>query len=176
MMVTARLTVAVLLIVSLWAPSASATVIFQDTFTDTDGVDLDAHTPDTGTSWTEFTITGSSQLGINTNALISETSNSGQGSAFSADGTYGTADYKVTATFSDIGTGISTVNAWIGCRYVNSGGVDGYFASIAEPDNTNDVRIYRLIMAPAPRLARRKIRLQPTTMCSSWNATGRILD
>lgn len=143
----------VVLMLLLWAPSAQAATIFQDAFTDTDGVDLDAHTPDIGTSWTEVALVGSNQLGILSNTLQSETGNSGQGSFWTAQGTYSSADYTVTLTVVDVGSGIGTVSWWIGCRIVNSGGIDGYAAAIADPGNTNDVRIYRLDNGTATKIS-----------------------
>lgn len=134
-------------------PSWAVTTIFSDTFTDTNGVDLDAHTPDTGTSWTEINLTGANQLGILSNTLQSETTNSAQGSMWSADGTYSTANYTVTITCTDCGAGISSVAWWIGCRLNNTGGWDGYIAAIADATNTNDARIYRLDNGAATKIS-----------------------
>lgn len=127
----------------LASPAWSAT-IFNDTFTDTDGTDLVAHTPDTGTSWTEIHDTGTQVLGISSNVVIPETTSSTRGAVNSADATYSTADYTVTATFGTVTGGASDGVAWIGCRFDNTGGWDGYLAGIIQPDNTNDVRIYRI--------------------------------
>lgn len=133
------------LILWLLLPSAAhAATIFHDTFTGPNGTNLEAHTPEIGTSWTEEYSTATGQIDIQSNTIQSEYSGGSDGSFQKANGTYPHGNYTVTAVFSTIDNGSGARNAWIGCRYANSGGFDGYFASIAQQPNTNDVVIYRV--------------------------------
>lgn len=72
--------------------------VFADNFTDSDGVTLQSHTPDTGTSWTRLWGTAAGvDIEINTNRARSDgTLNSGV--IYTADATYPSADYDVTFT------------------------------------------------------------------------------
>lgn len=71
---------------------------FVDNFTDTDGVVLQSHTPNTGTSWTMLWQTSAGvDAEINTNRCRSDgTLNAGV--IYTADATYPSADYDVTCT------------------------------------------------------------------------------
>jgi hypothetical protein len=75
--------------------------IFSDTFADTDGVVLQSHTPDVGTSWTRLWGSAAGvDAEINTNRCRSDgTLNSGV--IYTADATYPSADYDITWT--DVG-------------------------------------------------------------------------
>lgn len=91
---------------------AGADVLFDDTFTDTDGVLLDAHTPDTGTSWTQVYQNGGSGCSNDPDLQISGTGTlesdcddiSTAGSGYQADTTYTSADYQVQYDCTDCGT------------------------------------------------------------------------
>src|SRR5688572_19436963 len=71
---------------------------FVDNFTDTDGVTLQNHPPNTGTSWTMLWQTSAGvDAEINTNGCRSDgTLNAGV--IYTADATYPSADYDVTCT------------------------------------------------------------------------------
>src|SRR5688572_21716850 len=71
---------------------------FVDNFTDTDGVVIQNHTPDTGTSWTVLWQTSAGvDAEINTNRCRSDgTLNAGV--IYTADATYPSADYDITCT------------------------------------------------------------------------------
>ena len=71
--------------------------IFSDTFTDTDGVLLQSHVPDTGTSWTRLWGTTNTNAEINTNRCRSD-GDLNSGVMYTADGTYPSADYDITCT------------------------------------------------------------------------------
>jgi hypothetical protein len=71
--------------------------IFADNFTGTDGTLLDAHAPDTGTSWTRLWGTAGTNAEINTNRVRSD-GDLNSGVMYTADGTYPSADYDITCT------------------------------------------------------------------------------
>lgn len=71
--------------------------IFADNFTDTDGVLLQNHTPNTGTAWTRLWGDTGVDAEINSNQCRSDgTLNAG--CMYTADGTYPSADYDITCT------------------------------------------------------------------------------
>lgn len=78
-------------------------VIFNDTFTAGANQNLEAHTPDTGTSWTRLWATDASARFLQveaTNDQLRCTGNSGDyGLMYTADVTYPSANYEVQATF-----------------------------------------------------------------------------
>lgn len=79
-------------------------LLFRDTFTDTDSTALQSHTPDTGTGWTR--VWGSSGVNISVEANQAEGSGgASDGAIYTADATYGTADYMVKATITDMSIG-----------------------------------------------------------------------
>ena len=71
---------------------------FSDTFTDTDAVQLQSHTPDVGTSWTRLWGSNATiDWVIGSNEATPE-SDTGDGSIYTADATYPSADYHVQWT------------------------------------------------------------------------------
>ncbi len=70
------------------------TTIFTDNFTDANGTNLTAHTPDLGSSW----VVPVGALEINTNKARSSTLTGGQAVAFAPDST--SADYQIDATLA----------------------------------------------------------------------------
>ena len=89
---------------------AGGDIVFNDTFTGTDDTLLDAHTPDTGTSWTKvYNVGGSScsniaTLGITSNELQNICADATTaGAAYLSDATYPSADYQVSYTCADCG-------------------------------------------------------------------------
>src|SRR5262245_39276835 len=71
---------------------------FTDNFTDTDAVLLDAHTPDTGTSWTKvWSSAANAEAEISSNQCRSKGSLN-NGSIYTADASYPSADYDITCT------------------------------------------------------------------------------
>jgi hypothetical protein len=76
-------------------------IIFNDTFTVAVATDLAAHTPDTGTSWTQLQVTGSRffQIVADLDALRASGNSGDSGFIYTADATYSTADYEVQVTF-----------------------------------------------------------------------------
>jgi hypothetical protein len=85
------------------ALTTNATTIFNDTFTDTTGVTLQSHTPNTGTSWTRVWSSNASYgWEIDTNQVIANGSLS-EGAIYSADVTYPTANYAAQLTIVAVG-------------------------------------------------------------------------
>ena len=74
-------------------------VIFQDSFTESSDTDLDSHTPDVGTSWTNVWQTSSSaKLTVIGSSDVAQGNDAGdEGAIYSADATYPSPDYKVSA-------------------------------------------------------------------------------
>lgn len=128
----------------LIASSVWSATPFSDTFTGANGTNLDAHTPTAGTSWTEEYASASGQLQIQSNTIVSQFTGTSQGSFQAANATYGSNNYTVSITLTTFANNFASRNVWIGCRYANSGGFDGYFASISPAVGTNDVIIYRV--------------------------------
>ena len=87
---------------------------FSDTFTDTDAVTLQAHTPTLGDSWTRL---WGSAVGVDwaivTNQATPDT-DADDGSIYTADATYPSADYDLTFTL--VGLGASTRPLYIFLR------------------------------------------------------------
>lgn len=78
-------------------------LIFSDTFTDTGGVLLENHTPTTGTSWTAvWQSTAGDGFVIDTGNVLSCPSNVSDGAIYTADTTYSTADYSISATMNTL--------------------------------------------------------------------------
>lgn len=75
--------------------------IFRDAFTDTNGTALTAHTPDTGTGWTEVWKSGTDIAEVQSNEVMPDGLGASEGFIYSADATYSSADYKV---FADVTT------------------------------------------------------------------------
>jgi len=74
-------------------------VIFQDSFTESSDTDLDSHTPDVGTSWTNVWQTSSSAKFVvgGTDGYAENYGNlNDEGVIYSADATYPDANYKVS--------------------------------------------------------------------------------
>jgi hypothetical protein len=140
-----------LLILGLCAVPAGAATIFADNFTGTDLASITTSTPETGTGWTGIDTTTGMELA--SNAVYQPSTAIGR-ALYSADATYSTANYMITITFNLMASpGTDGAAFWLGCRYVNSGGIDGYFAMIAEGATTNDVRIYRVDDGVATKLS-----------------------
>lgn len=86
---------------------AGGTTLFNDTFTVGADELVDAHTPDTGTSWTKvYNAEGDDDLNVNaTNDDVRpEALDAGAGAAYSADATYSDTDYQVQFTCKDCGS------------------------------------------------------------------------
>ncbi len=79
-------------------------LVFNDTFTDTNGVNLDVHTPDTGTGWTEEEKTGVSALECWGNNCEAESSEVSHRATYSAQPDPTVADYDVEFDFKTVGT------------------------------------------------------------------------
>lgn len=75
-----------------------ANLIFNDTFTDTNGTALTAHTPDTGTGWTEEERTGTAIQQIDSNAASPSANEASVRHIYSAQPDPGTPDYDVEFT------------------------------------------------------------------------------
>ena len=135
------------------SPAWAVTTIFNDTCTDTDGDDIDtAHTPNTGTSWTEFFTAGSGQLAIYGNACTEEAGPAAATAAYyTADATYSTANYSVSATLGTwTSTAASRMMGLIG-RWQDASNF--YLAWIEDSAGTNDIRIYKVVAGAATKLS-----------------------
>lgn len=82
--------------------------IFQDLFTESISTTLASHTPDTGTGWTALIQVGAgstlSAYAV-TNTARRETGGANDGVLYTADATYGTDNYEVSADFPDPDSG-----------------------------------------------------------------------
>ena len=142
-----------LLVCLLVSPVWAVTTIFNDTCTDTDGDNIDtAHTPDTGTGWTEYLTDGVGQLATYSNACTEETGPSLTRYAYyTADATYSTANYSVSAT---LGTWTSTaagrMMGLIG-RWQDANNY--YLAWIEDSAGTNDIRIYKVVAGVSTQIS-----------------------
>jgi hypothetical protein len=126
-----------------------AATIFDDTFTGTGG--LSAHTPDVGTSWTSvfsnglsFTLDGAGAVGDNgpSSSLYNY---------LTANATYSTADYDVTATFSTFNTAGASRMIGLLARYQDTNNF--YLAWIEDGTGTNDVRIYSCVAGTCTKIS-----------------------
>src|SRR3990167_6422241 len=72
--------------------------VFSDTFTDTDGVQLQNHTPDTGTGWTRLWSDDANLDFVISGNLANPETNVNSGVIYTADATYPSADYDITLT------------------------------------------------------------------------------
>lgn len=136
----ARLLLTLCLLLST-SPTWAAT-IFNDTCTDTDGDNIDTqHTPNTGTSWTEFSTVNGGQIAVYGNSCTEEIGpGSNIGAQYTADATYSTANYTVTATYDVFtSTAAGRISTLI-CRWQDANNF--YAAWIEDSAGTNDVRIY----------------------------------
>lgn len=78
---------------------------FADNFTGTDGTTLQAHAPDTGTSWTRLWGTNAANdLEINGNACRPDANAGDAGLIYTADATYPSANYDITWTQVSLST------------------------------------------------------------------------
>lgn len=85
-----------------------ATTIFQDSFTEGSDTALSSHTPDVGTSWSLVWQTGASSKATviaSTDRCRTDATVANSGVMYSADATYSTADYEVSAVISAGWTG-----------------------------------------------------------------------
>lgn len=101
------------------------TVNFNDTFTAGADQNLDAHTPDTGTSWTQVINTGTVDLRVVASSDNLQAGDCGlnDGAAYTADATYSGADYYAQVTMTT-GDTLDDYN-YIGVRVEADG--DGYW-------------------------------------------------
>jgi len=83
--------------------------IFVDNFTDTEGTLLDAHTPDTGTSWTERDADGGTAE-INADNEAESNGGLGDGNLYTAEVAYPSEDYEVTITIGNLDSGDDTTH------------------------------------------------------------------
>ncbi len=74
------------------------TTVFSDTFTGSDGTQLQSHTPDTGTSWTRLWGSNATVDWVITSNQTNPEVDSDDGSMYTADATYDSADYYIEWT------------------------------------------------------------------------------
>lgn len=81
-------------------------LIFNDTFTVASDTDLDAHTPDTGTSWTKVwgTDAASKYSVIAASDDCRQAAGTNKGCLYTADATYDSADYYIETTVKGVAT------------------------------------------------------------------------
>lgn len=143
-----------LLFFVLSASPGWAAEIFRDTFTGTINTNINAHTPDVGTSWTLIATGGNTAGEISLNgsgAVTGEGPNSAGHGLYTADATYPTADYDVEATFATFTPGGITRTMYIGCRFTATNNF--YFAWIEDGAGTNDIRIYSVSSGVSTKLS-----------------------
>ena len=142
------------LIVCVWllaVPAQAATTIFNDTFTGAAG-NLSAHSPDTGTSWTSvLQSTVLIKLDGSGNAYDGVGPDSAGYQYLTADATYPSANYNITATLSTFSPGGGTRMIGIIGRYVDSSNY--YMATIIDSGQANDVRIYKVVAGTATKIS-----------------------
>lgn len=109
---------------------------FYDTFTDTNGVLLTAHTPTTGTSWTKLIDVGTGGLNINTNTLRPSGAVNSAGELYTTN-TLSTADQRIQVTMTTGNSG-DDYNLLVG-RAVDANNM--YAAEF----NTSQTRLYKRV-------------------------------
>lgn len=92
---------------------AAGGIVFNDTFTEASSdTNLDLHTPDTGTGWTNVFTAGSAPVGtiqaVALTDLAEDTADFAAGRVYSADATYPSADYQVKVKYVAGGTSDDT--------------------------------------------------------------------
>jgi hypothetical protein len=118
---------------------------FEDTFTESSNTALDAHTPDTGTSWTEIKDVGSAtDLQVNAASDVLEPAGtaSNDGKHYSADATYNSANYQVSIKLNVANS--SSIPTYIWLR-VDADASDGYFARYLSDGITIDPTIGKVV-------------------------------
>lgn len=122
-----------------------AQLVFDDTFTETVDTLLESHVPDLGTSWTTiaYNATGFMKVDQAGDFAYGVGPDSSGFAWYTADVTYPSADYEVEGTLNPGVTTGATRVLWLGCRYQNVGGHDGYGAWIEEAAGANDIRLYK---------------------------------
>ncbi len=108
---------------------ASGDIIFSDPFTEAStDTELNSHAPATGTSWTRIHQTGSETIkAVAASDTARATAQSlSKGAAYTADGSYPSADYHVLSTF----TGVTTSSGDEQRLYIRyaAQAADGYYA------------------------------------------------
>lgn len=87
---------------------------FSDTFTDTDGVQLQNHAPTLGTSWTRLWGTNAANdLEINLNACRPDANVGDAGLIYTADATYPSANYDITFTITSAITSLGPIYSFV---------------------------------------------------------------
>lgn len=134
------------------AQLAFAANFVDDTFTDTDGTLLTAHTGETGASWTELNVLGNTTPTVDADIVstgdaaeaITGSPTASDYVGYKASGTPASADYEVTARVSYAGA-IGFSNAWSGpvmrCPTAATA-ITGY-ACLFDPDGAG-VQVWRL--------------------------------
>lgn len=134
-------------------PAHAQTVIFYDECTDTEDTPLENHTPNIGTSWVLIGANGVQHL-IKSNTCRSGAAGGSSWTRHYADATYPHGNYTVAIRYSVLpDTDNPGRGGWIGCRYADISGISGYFASVAQADTTNDVRLYRFTAGTGTKLS-----------------------
>jgi hypothetical protein len=103
---------------------------FNDTFTDTNGTDLTAHTSDSGHDWLRATSSSAGGMQIQSNHAIGATG-SWNTLIFYPDVAVPSADYSVVSTLEIVNTSINGSGSGIGARVdPTSASINGYFVRI----------------------------------------------
>ena len=129
-------------IVSDTFTGSDPSTIFTDTFTAGANQNLEAHTPDTGTSWTELWAT---TAGVGWN-VFAATDRCGQqtaansGAIYTADATYPTADYDITCTMFNL---LTSVNQPIYLLVRVQDQENMYAVGLWRQGGTNTCRLYK---------------------------------
>ena len=120
--------------------------LLEDTFTDTNGVNLVDHTPDTGTSWTVAYQAGDGTYGdeeIQSNQTINTTGDSSEGIGMIFNGTYDS-DYQVVVDLVDITGSDDYFSPMIRMTDNGSDNIDGYYIHDLSPSTSDDLWLYRV--------------------------------
>ena len=104
-------------------------VIFNDTFTGSNGTQLQSHAPDTGTSWTRLWGSDANIDWVITSNMANPEGVADGGSLYTADATYPSANYELQYTF----VGAPAAGGGVRCTY--------YLLRVQDVDNMYALRI-----------------------------------
>lgn len=122
-------------------------VIFQDSFTDTNGTALTAHTPDTGTGWTEEENTGSGNQEIQSNHVQSSDAETEVRHIYSAQPNPANTDYEIELTAVNASSS-STSPVFLVARFADT---NNYYSAGVYGDGT--FKIFKKVSGTVTQLA-----------------------
>ena len=125
-------------------------LVFSDTFTDTNGTNLDDHTPDTGTGWTEEERTGVRSLECFGNNCEAEAGELNDRATYSAQPDPTVADYDVEFDYKTVSIG-AEAPYHLFARLTDLSNF--YLATFYGSDATDDYKLNKKVAASFTELA-----------------------